>query len=271
MSTSTQPRLNVLARRRGLARPLRSRWPGIVSVLVVLVLWHVLALTVGGRGLLLPTPVQVLGALVDDRSIIARALSATISTALTGLAIGTAIAIVLAAPTVFFPGTRRPLVRQMTIFYCLPLVTIAPLLYLIASGRTPQVIMAAASVVFPIFIALVQGLGNPHAMWSDVVTSLGGSRWTYFFKVQVPAATREFLTAGRIAGPAAVLGATLAEYFGGQRGLGVVMINSLAQLNAPRAYALGVVITLIAAGTFALVGLIGRIFFPWTEEMTSDH
>lgn len=249
----------------------RINWISLASVTGFLIVWQFLALAVGKGGLLLPTPVQVAQALVRDREIIVTAVGSTLITAGLGLLLGSLIAIVLALPTVLVPRTRAFVVRQMTIFYCLPLVTIAPLLYLLASGRTPQVIMAALSVLFPVFIALVQGLGAHHAKWEDLVTSLGGGRARYFRSVQMPASTREFFTAARIAGPAAVLGATLAEYFGGTKGLGVVMINALAQLNAPRAYALGVVITLLSSGAFLLVGVINRRFFPWTEELGNDH
>lgn len=248
----------------------RIPWTAVGSITVVIIGWQVLAGMVGRGGLLLPTPVQVVQALVEDAGMILSAVGSTLITAGLGLLWGSIAAILLALPTVLLPSTRRFLVRQMTIFYCLPLVTIAPLLYLLASGRTPQVIMAALSVLFPVFIAVVQGLGAHHAGWHDLVASLGGGRWLYFRRVQVPAATREFFTAARVAGPAAVLGATLAEYFGGTRGLGVVMINALAQLNAPRAYALGLVITLLSSGAFLLVGAINRRFFPWTEELGND-
>lgn len=250
---------------------LTRHWPTAASIIVVLIAWQILADLFGKGGLLLPGPLQVTATLVDDRVIIAKSLGVTLSTAGLGLIIGAVLAAGLAAPTVLLPLSRRPMVRQMTIFYCLPLVTIAPLLYLVASGRTPQVVMAASSVVFPIFISLVQGLTTPHVQWKNVVDSLGGGRWMYFLKVQVPGATREFFTAARVAGPAAILGATLAEYFGGTAGIGVVMINSLAQLNAPRAFGLGIVITLVASAVFLIVGAIGKAFFPWTKEMTSDH
>lgn len=253
-----------------LPHPSRN-WSSLLAISGVLLVWQMVAMVVGKGGLLLPTPLQVVAALIRDRAIIVNGISATISTAFLGLLIGTVIAVVLALPTIISPKVRRLVVRQMTIFYCLPLVTIAPLLYLVSSGRAPQIIMAAMSVLFPVFIAFVQGLGAAHPMWQDLVGSLGGSKWQYFKMVQLPAATREFFTAARIGAPAAVLGATLAEYFGGTKGLGVAMVNSLAQLNAPRAYALGAVITLLSSGIFLLVGYLNRKFFSWTEELGNEH
>lgn len=272
MSTMQQVRLGGRpARPRGGRRGSRLGWISALSVVAFIAAWQVLAIAFGRGGLLLPTPVQVVQAMVADRSIILSAVGSTLITAGLGLLFGTLAAAVLALPTVLVPRSRSIIVRQMTIFYCLPLVTIAPLLYLIASGRTPQVIMAALSVLFPVFISLVQGLGAQHSRWEDVVEVLGGGRWRFFRSVQLPAAAREFFTAARIAGPAAILGATLAEYFGGTQGLGAVMINALAQLNAPRAYALGVVITLLSSAAFLLVGLLNRRFFPWTEDLGDDH
>lgn len=263
----TVPSTSQPMRRRTRRGQRRFSWISLASILGFVLVWQILAVSVGKGGLLLPGPWQVVQALVSDRSVILPAVGSTLVTAGWGLVFGTLAAIVIAVPTVVFPRSRRIVVRQMTIFYCLPLVTIAPLLYLLASGRTPQVIMAALSVLFPVFIALVQGLGARHAHWEDLLSSLGGSRWKYFRSVQMPASTREFFTAAKIAGPAAVLGATLAEYFGGTKGLGVVMINSLAQLNAPRAYALGVVITALSSGAFLLAGYINNRYFPWTKEL----
>lgn len=272
MSTMQQVPVSGTAAMRRLrgGRPRRG-WISVVSVLAFIGAWQVLAMVSGRGGLLLPTPIQVIQALVVDRSIILSAVGSTLITAALGLLLGTLAAAILALPTVLAPRSRSLVVRQMTIFYCLPLVTIAPLLYIVTSGRTPQVIMAALSVLFPVFISLVQGLGAQHSSWEDVVSTLGGGRWRFFRSVQLPAASREFFTAARIAGPAAILGATLAEYFGGTKGLGAVMINALAQLNAPRAYALGVVITLLSSAAFLLVGLVNRRLFPWTEDLGDDH
>jgi sulfonate transport system permease protein len=123
-------------------------------------------------------------------------------------------------------------------------------------------------VVFPIYISVVQGLAARHDAWEDLRSVLGGSRAGYLMRVQLPASTREFLTAARIAVPTAILGTTLAEYFGGATGIGVLMINSLSMVNAPRAYALGVVITLLSVAGYALVGLAERLM-PWTKEIAS--
>lgn len=241
--------------------------PGLIAIGGFLLAWHWYAGRAAGDGLLLPTPIHVLTTLRSDWGIISAALWVTLGSAARGLAIGSAVAFVFAALAIAIPFLQAPLMRLLTVVFCIPLAAIAPLLFLLLDLPGPHVAMAAIAVVFPIYVALAQGLTARHEVWEDLRTVLGGGAVAYFFRVQVPSATREFLVAARIAGPAAVLGTTLAEYFGGVRGVGVLMINSLAQLNAPRAYALGAVITVVCVLAYLLVGLIERLL-PWTKELS---
>ncbi|WP_085368720.1 ABC transporter permease [Leifsonia sp. NCR5] len=240
--------------------------PGAITFVALIAVWMWASANLAGGGLILPSPGAVVGALVADWSIIVRALGFTLGTASIGLLVGVLVAVVLVAISVAIVPLRRPMMRQVTILFCLPLATIAPLLFLLLPLPGPQIVVAASSVVFPVYLALEQGLTAKHQAWEDLTQVLGGTKMHHFWSVQVPAATKEFLVAMRIAGPAAILGTTLAEYFGGANGIGVLMINALSQLNAPRAYALGVVITLTCAAAYLVVGLVSRAF-PWTSEL----
>ncbi|GGM81380.1 ABC transporter permease [Dactylosporangium sucinum] len=248
-----------------LARRAKVVAPPVVGLAALLGLWVWLAAVLPGDGKLLPTPGAVLAALVEDRDIIAIGLSATLVSAAEGLGAGVAVGVVFALVAVVVPVLRRPLTRQLTIVFCLPLAAVAPLLFLFLDLPGPHVVLAAISVVFPVYVALVQGLTATHEEWEDLRDVLGGSRVRYFLRVQLPSAGPQFVVAARIAGPAAVLGTTLAEYFGGERGVGVLMINSLARVDTPRAYALGVVVTGLSALLYGAVGVVASLL-PWTAQ-----
>lgn len=254
----------------------RGRWRGVVvrrgpAVIVIalfLVAWTAYAAVAPGGGRLLPTPFAVLAQLVQDWGIIVQALGVTMVSALQGLAYGTLTALAFCLVVVLATPLGRPTTRLLTIVYCIPLAAIAPLLFLLLPLPGPHIALAAIAVVFPIYISLVQGLTATHHDWADFSRVVGGGRAAYFVRVQLPASTPHLLVAARIAGPTAILGTTLAEYFGGTRGVGVMMINSMAQLNAPRAYALGLVITLVSVASYVLVDLIARAL-PWVKELPS--
>ena len=69
----------------------------------------------------------------------------------------------------------------------------------------------------------------------------------------------------RIAAPAAVLGAIIGEYLGGDRGLGVAMINSEQSLDIARTWGIAFVATAVGAVGYGLMALVGRLLTPWAQ------
>jgi NitT/TauT family transport system permease protein len=75
------------------------------------------------------------------------------------------------------------------------------------------------------------------------------------------------MTGLRLAAPASVIAAIVAEYFGGlQKGLGPAITSAAAASAYPRAWA--IVVAAIALGlVFYLVALLAeRIAMPWTRS-----
>ena len=235
------------------------------ALMVCGLLWELVARELG-EPLLFPTVGAVLRSAWDDHSLLLNAIGATSATAAVGLGLGGAIALVIGLVGALFPGLLQYLVRQATVGYCIPLVTIAPVLYVVLSGNGPEVVCAAIGAFFPILLGVAQGLENDPAACRSVLASLGCGRLRYTFSVRTWSAVPQLLAAVRIGAAAAVLGATLAEYFGSPNGLGAAMINAIDQLDAPEAYALGITATLLVAFTYVLFGEVARLAFPWASE-----
>jgi sulfonate transport system permease protein len=250
-------------RRSGwLARLGYTHGPWLCCVALILVIWWIGAETVAGNGLVLPDPFAVARSMVTDWWIIGPALQATVGNTLRALLWGTVIAVAAAVIAASVRPLRTVVTRQLTLAFCLPLSAIAPLVFLLASDPGPQIILGAISTIFPVYITVLQGLTGRHRELEDVTAVLGGGRIAYFLRVQVPAASGQLLAAARLAVPAAVLGVTLGEYFGGTNGIGVLLLTSAAQLDAPRAYALGlVVIALCSVSYLFFLSLERRL--PW--------
>jgi len=216
--------------------------------------------------LIFPTLTAVFRVAWDDHELLLNAIGATSSAAGLGLVLGTAIALLLGLAGALLPRLQQPLVRQATVGYCIPLVTVAPVLYVILSGNGPQVALAALGAFFPILLGAAQGLDNDPAACRSVLASLGCGRLRYAFSVRTWSAVPQLLAALRIGAAGAVLGATLAEYFGSPSGLGAAMINAIDQLDAPLAYALGITATVLVGLTYVLFGEAARLAFPWATE-----
>jgi ABC-type nitrate/sulfonate/bicarbonate transport system permease component len=250
----------------GVRRVLVVAGPGVAVIAVILVIWQFGSSHVAGNGLLLPSPIAVVRSLVTDGWMIFPALGTTVASSLWALLWGCAIGAGTAVLAAVVRPIRALVTRQLTLVFCLPLAAIAPLLFLLSTTPGPEIIMGTIACVFPVFNAVLQGLTIRHRRWEEMLAVLGGSRVRYFVRIQVPAATGNLLTAARLAVPATILGVTLAEYFGGDQGIGALMISSISNLEAARAYALGLVITLVCSLSYIVVALVERLL-PWVREV----
>lgn len=235
-----------------------SRFGWLRNLAVLLALWEV----AGRFGLVasgaLPAPSAILIRFWADKSDYPPHVLATLQASLLGFLIGNAIAIVAGIAFVLSPLLLR-LFRGFNIaVFALPPIAISPVLVLTFSGMTPRVILAALGCYFATMTATVLGLTQADARSLDVVRAYGGGRWAEMRFVQLRSALPAILGGFRVAAPAAVLGAILAEFGGGGRyGLGSYLLGSLGRADPPRLWGIGLVATLIAGLAYAGFALIG--------------
>ncbi|WP_129336448.1 ABC transporter permease [Cellulomonas endophytica] len=255
------------------AAALARRWaPGAAGVLGLVGLWWLAALTVLA-GTTMPTPAGVLGGFVEDGfGFYAANLSVTVEEAVRGFLVGNGVALALASLVLLVPALERLVLQLAVLSYCLPLVAITPILYVVI-GPPPSgepsgtaVVLAALSVFFTTVVGAVLGLRSADPAALDVVTVLGGGRWQQLVRVRLVAALPHVLGALQIAAPAALLGAILGEYIGGvDRGVGPALVNAGQSLNAERAWAIALVCALLAGAGYALFAALARVATPWSS------
>ena len=83
--------------------------------------------------------------------------------------------------------------------------------------------------------------------------------WTQLRKVRLQASLPSLFAGLRIAAPAAVLGAIIGEYIGGEPGLGVAMIDSQQALAVERTWGIALAVTALAGVAYGLTALVGRV------------
>ena len=65
---------------------------------------------------------------------------------------------------------------------------------------------------------------------------------------------------------AALLGAIIGEYLGGDSGLGIAMINSEQALEVNRTWGIALLVTLLALAGYVLTELIAKWLTPWAPK-----
>jgi ABC-type nitrate/sulfonate/bicarbonate transport system permease component len=255
---------------------LRSLRAGALGVVALVALWWLAALTVlsGAR---VPTPDGVVATAVDDGwAFYSLHFGMTLQEAAVGFAYGTLAGLVVASLVLLLPFAEPVLMQVAVMSYCVPLVAIAPVLFIVIgnpdegqrSGTATA--LAALAVFFTTVVGTVLGLRSADRASLDVVSVFGGGPIRRLLKVQLVSALPSILAAMRIGAPAAFLGAILGEYVGGvQRGVALILKIAQQNVDVEQAWAVGIGCALVAGACYALLGVVGRVVTPWSKGAAS--
>ena len=203
------------------------------------------------------TPVEAIRPIVgDSRDTYLRAAAATISAAARGFLIGGALAFLAALVAVSVPPLRGFVVRLATVANAAPWVAVAPCLLIVLGRDQGPVAVAALAVFFPIFVSTSVGLTSAPQAIHDVASALGAGRLRRVWSVQLPASWPSTADGLKLAAPAALAGAVFGEWYGADRGLGVLLITAMQGARADRLWAAALLCA--ARGPGRLRVLLGR-------------
>ncbi|MGY1499913.1 ABC transporter permease [Streptomyces sp. QTS52] len=251
----------------------RSTWTGgAVGIAALIGAWSLLSTTLFGPGDGVPTPWAVVASVFDDGwTFYSPHVDQTVGEALTGYLIGNALALGLAVLVLLVPVLERVVTQIAVASYCLPIVAIGPILSLVLDGDKPMSAMAGLSVFFTTLIGALLGLRSADPASLDLVRAYGGGRWQQMLRVRLMAALPSTLSALKIAGPAALLGAIIGEYLGRvDSGLGIAMTIAQQQLDVPRTWGIALVSGAVAGVAYGVVGLVARYALPWSRTTTVE-
>ncbi|HIZ46976.1 MAG TPA: ABC transporter permease [Candidatus Olsenella pullistercoris] len=221
---------------------------------------------------LLPTPVQVVMALVEDAPLIAGHCAVTLAEAAAGLALGVALGFAFAVLMDRFETFYLAFEPLMTVSQTIPTVAIAPLLVLwLGYGALPKIVLVVVSTFFPITVSLVSGFRSVDPDAIDLMRTMNASRWQIFWYAKLPAAAEQFFSGLRISATYAIVGAVIAEWLGGNVGLGVYMTRVRKSFSYDRLFASIIVITALSLGLMKLVELAQRACMPWKRAEGKHH
>lgn len=183
---------------------------------------------------------------------------------LVGLAVAAVVGVVLGvliAETVF---GRKVLQPFMVALYAAPKVALAPLFVAwFGFGLMPKIVMAATIAFFPIMVDTAAGLAGVDEDQDKLFMMSRASRRQRFFKLKLPTAL-PFIFAGLKSGAVlAVIGAIVAEFMGGGKGLGVMVKTASVSFALDRVFALIILLSAIAFLVYVVVDLVERKVVHW--------
>jgi ABC-type nitrate/sulfonate/bicarbonate transport system permease component len=244
------------------------RWvKGVIGTAALLGVWEIAGQAGIAKGTI-PPPSDIVSSMVDDGwSFYWANVKVTLSEAAWGYLWGNLLAIGLAFLVLIVPLLEKPALQLGIVSYCIPVIAIGPILQITYDGATPKIILAALFVFFTTLVGMLVGLRSAEPVMFDVVRGYGGGRVAELMKVRVRAALPSLFAALRIAAPAAILGAIIGEYMGGESGIGIAMIASQTSYEVNRTWGLAIVAGLLACVAYGITAYIGRALTPWAPRI----
>ena len=213
-----------------------SLWPPVVFGVGFILMWEGLVNLFDLKPYFLAAPSKIVEAIGDNLGNVWDAMFVSGRNALVGLVAGTVLGVVVSFALMRFrvlDDLVTPLAVALNAIPIFVLVTVFNNMFAITS-EVPRRLMVTIVVYFIVLVNVAKGLRQVSSTHLELLRSYAASPTAVLRKARIPNAVPYLFTALRIAAPAAVITAFVAEYFGGnQNGLGYgITSNTAGSKNA---------------------------------------
>ena len=244
-----------------------TRLSPLLLTLCLFAAWELCVRAFGVPAYVLPAPSRIAVVFFTKFPLLLSHAGATLAEIGLGFLFGFLGGITLALPLFYVPTLGAAVYPLLIASQVIPVFAIAPLLVIwFGYGLWPKVAVAALIAFFPITINAVDGLRAASSETVDVLRALRASEWRIFRIVRAPASLPALFSGLKVGVTLCVVGATIGEWIGAERGLGYLMIESNALLRTDLVFAAILTLTLVGLLLFGLVRIIERRVLRWRPE-----
>lgn len=240
--------------------------PPVVAFVAVVGLWEAIVRGFEIEAFLLPAPSAIWTSFVETSGTIWPYGFRTLFEAVGGLVIGTIAGVLTAAAVARWTTLRLGAMPFAAAVNAMPIVATAPIFNQLFGLTSPVSKMAVVAVMvfFPVMANTARGLSEVDASEIELMRSLAASPYLVLRRVRIPNSLPYFFSAMKVAVPLALIGAIIAEYFGGpQDVLGSYIVSRAQLFQFPDAWAAILVAALLGISMYLIVLLTERLVMPW--------
>jgi sulfonate transport system permease protein len=196
----------------------------------------------------------------DGRSDVFSAFATTMIDTAVGFGLGLAASVLVAAAVVASPFLDAVVMPTAIALRSVPIIAMTPLIALIfGRGLWCVTVIVGLVTFFPTLVAVTTAMRNAPRQACDLVAVYGGSRTRELVGVRLPFALPALFAASKIALPAAISGALLAEWLATGKGLGSVMLRASASSQFNVVWSGSVLIVVVSIAAYGLVGAVESV------------
>ena len=261
------------------AATLRDRlgyyFPTFAIAVGVILAWEILVLAFDIQQFLLPKPSSIFGEFMHqvnlwlapgERSILFESSGATFWEAFGGFVIGCGGGVLVALIT-----SRWTIVSEATMPFAIaansvPIIAFAPIMNNWFGITNPASKMAIVAIIvfFPTMINTVRGLTLVDVSQLELMRSYAAAPRDILLKLRIPNALPYMFSAFRVASALSLIGAVVAEFFGGPRAtLGVYITQEASAFDFAKAWTAIMMASIIGITFYLVVLYTERRLMPW--------
>lgn len=242
------------------------------AVVGLLVIWQAVCLAGLVPDFMLPSPIEVIEALIADFPLLLQHSAITIAEAALGLVIGVAVGFVFAVLMDRFETFYLAFDPLLTVSQTVPTIAIAPLFVLwFGYGLLPKVLLVVITTFFPITVALANGFRSVDPDEVDLLRTMKATEWQIFRYAKLPHAMEQFFSGLHISATYAIVGAVISEWLGGFWGLGVYMTRVRKSFAYDRMFAVIIIISALSLALMWGVDALERVCMPWKKAERNSN
>ena len=248
---------------------LRAALPALAVFVLAMAIWEGAVRGFGIPLYLLPAPSQVLTTFFERPGFLLRIGLVTFGNALAGGAIGCGLGVLAAMACTRWRLVGDGLIPFGVAAGAVPIVALAPLMgiWLGAISPASKIGVVAVMTFFPTLVNVYRGLVAPSADALLLLRSYAAPERLVFTKLRLPAALPYLFNALKICTTLSMIGALVAEFFGGpQNALGVYIKTQAGILRTPEAWSAILVACMLGVAFYLAVALVERLAMPWRQE-----
>lgn len=258
-----------------ISRRLAYYFPTIAVAVGVILLWEFLVVIFDIQQFLLPKPSAIfaefrlqvaLWLAPEESSLLFDASGATFWEAVGGFIIGCGAGVLIALTTARWTIVSEAAMPFAIAANSVPIIAFAPIMNNWFGLTNPASKMAIVAIIvfFPTMINTVRGLTLVEAQQLELMRSYAASPFKIMFSLRIPNALPYIFSALRVASALSLIGAVVAEFFGGPRAtLGVYITQEAAAFDFAKAWTAILMASLMGISFYLLVLLLERRLMPW--------
>ncbi len=240
----------------------RTWLPVALSLVLFLLVWQAIVVVGGYPPFVLPPPGAVAGSFVrawSDGTMWPH-FATTLVEVLLGFVVGSAAAVLAGLLLARSRLAERLLSPYIVAAEATPILALAPLIALwFGTGLVSKLVICSLIVFFPVAVATMVGIRSVDGRLLEMARSFRATRAQMITRLEIPAAMPAILGGMRVGVTLAVIGAIVAEWAGGDQGLGVLINLARGSLfDIPLMFATLLTIALLGVGLYLVMVLLER-------------